>query len=320
MFRIWKILPIIGACGVNASALADCSLDNFGRHPVPPAVLQPPAPVDNTYGHFSYGSDIDTDRNNGIYYAWNFVRNESDQNLPLRWDKAGINQISAAIAMHGVACNRNPIGAVSEGTDFKDYIDHDAPIIYSSANQEQKAWVYKERSVTQAAEPSGSKPSKGDSEGWLQHIFSRFSTNYVDRKGEVREISVVIGSSFSEDKLRIEVTTSDPEQMLGLANLPELLGPERFKDAEEQFKRQGFYVQITNLVDLVGDQTARQVFGENEEETKATFLFLSGQKDGTAVVAIPSSIQLARKRSTMVIFNEGSVVADSIVLFGLPRQ
>ena len=68
-------LIIAIACGVMSSTSYSCTLDAFGNHPQPPAALRPP-PVNNTYAHFSFGSDVWTDQKSGDYYAWNFIEND----------------------------------------------------------------------------------------------------------------------------------------------------------------------------------------------------------------------------------------------------
>ncbi len=209
-------------CGSSYSAFADCPvpLERFGDHPQPPAPIRPP-PVDNTYGHFSFGSDIWTDPDTHAYFSWNFIRNDDAQGLAISWDKAGIDQTSAPIAAGHNTCTFNPLAEQSPALDFPHYIDHDAPIIYSSATKEQKAWVYREpdqRNSSKTGEGGNRRP-----EDWLKHIFSRFATTYVDTVGKNHNIDVTIASAYTSDNLKIQISTITPELTLGIANLPELL-------------------------------------------------------------------------------------------------
>ena len=102
------------------------------------------------------------------------------------------------------------------------YIDKNAPITYSSNNQEQKAWVYAELAIEskilraeasghgedKRSPPAGSEEGK-KIEGWLKHIFSQFVTT-VELKGTRYDVDISINSAYSQEKLQIHVKTSPP--------------------------------------------------------------------------------------------------------------
>jgi hypothetical protein len=88
------LLMIAITCSSICSAFADCPipLEKFGEHAQPPAPYHPP-PVDNTYGHFSFGSDIWIDPDTHSYFAWNFIKNEDAQGLAISWERPGLTRL-----------------------------------------------------------------------------------------------------------------------------------------------------------------------------------------------------------------------------------
>jgi hypothetical protein len=278
--------------------------------------------VDNTYAHFSYGSDFLTDGD--YYYAWNFIKNNDNQELAVNWEKAGIRQISSPIAPSGLTCRMNPIGDRSDHSNFGRYIDRDAPILYSSANQEQQAWVFAAPLATPPTSSGGTSPppSGGPTQSLLpsslRKMFSRFTTSYVDLKGGTRDVDVTIESALSCDGLHIGIVTN-PDLTMGIANLSELLGPDRFKMAFEEFEKQGFDVHADTLVEYAGSEAAKRLLGNDERTANDTFLFLRGKNEGEVVIPLAAGMQLERKTSTMVLLDQDRHfgVADAISLYGL---
>jgi hypothetical protein len=320
MLRKWTVLVVVVSCSASNCAVAACSLSDFGNHVHPPETLRP-QPVDNTYASFSYGSDVWTDQTNGVYYAWNFIRNNSNRILPVQWDKGGINQVAAPIEVGASSCVSNPIAVVSEHPDLEHYIDHDAPIFYSSATIKQEAWAYVEPVAASSSGASAPNEGKKEGEGLLQQIFSKFNTDYVDPKGITHSVDVTIASAFSSASLQIEVRTTTPDLKLGIANLQNLLGYDKVEAAAEQFKKQGFTVRETTLAEMVGPDAARVLLSGNEEASKSTFLFLSGQKGGKAIIALSPDLRIDRRRSTMVMLDQdGGSLATAINLYGLTAQ
>jgi hypothetical protein len=278
--------------------------------------------VDNTYAHFSYGSDFLTDGD--YYYAWNFIKNNDNQELAVNWEKAGIRQISSPIAPGRLTCQMNPIGDRSDSSNFGLYIDRNAPISYSSANQEQQAWVFAAplpAPPTSSGGPSpptpgGQTPSLLPSS--LKKMFSRFTTSYVDLKGGTRDVDVTIESALSSDGLHIGIVTN-PDLTIGIANLLELLGPDGFKVAFEGFEKQGFDVHADTLVKYAGSEAAKRLLGNDERTANDTFLLLQGKNEGAVVIPLAAGMQLERKTSTMVLLDQDHhfAVADPISLYGL---
>jgi hypothetical protein len=275
----------------------------------------------------------------GVYYAWNFIRNDDSQKLSVEWDKAGIRQIgpnALARAPHGKpACIWYAIADQFEQPDFEHnyqrYIDHDAPIIYSSANKEQKAWAYVAPLTAPAggvSPPPSNKQNQGSSSisSIIKNMLSRFSTSYEDASGKTSNIDVTIESSLSSANLYyVDIYTTKPDLIIGIANLPKFLGSDGFKDAVEGFKKSGFIVDIDGLVRYAGLEAAQQLLGNKSQELLANespFLFLHGQEKGYAGIKLPPSMPLARNRSTMVILDQDhrSIAAATITLYGLTAR
>ena len=317
--------------GSSSAAFAECSLAEFGHHPRPPSPIRP-HPVDNTYAQFSYGSDVWTNPQTGGYEAWNFIKNEDTQKtLAVDWPEAGLHyNIGSALLSGQLACNYNSIADPSDNPgDFTKYIDKNAPITYSSNNQEQKAWVYAELAIeskdsgpSSAGEkrspPAGSEEGK-KIEGWLKHIFSRFVTT-VELKGTRYDVDISINSAYSQEKLQIDVKTSPPNLTIGIAKLDEFLGNDNFKLALAQFKEQGYSAQVKPAYEAMGYDFAKEVF--SERAVKSTLLLLGGQKGATATVPLPSSAKLMRQPSIMVILDGDGhpIAADGIRLYQITPQ
>ena len=228
-----------------------------------------------------------------------------------------------------LACNYNSLADSSDNPDFEKYIDKNAPITYSSSNQEQKAWVYAEP----ANEGKESGPSSGGgktsepgspeagkkTEGWLKHIFSRFVTT-VDIKGTRYDVDVSIDSAYSQEKLQIDVKTNPQNLTIGIAKLYEFLGGANFNLAREQFKEQGYFVQVKPAYEAMGYDAATELLSEGG--VKSTILLLGGQKGGTAAVPIPPRAKLMRQPSIMVILDGDGhpIAADGIRLYQLTLQ
>jgi hypothetical protein len=315
--------------GNSSATFAECSLAEFGRHPQPPSPIRP-HPVDNTYAQFSYGSDVWTNPQTGGYEAWNFIKNEdTKKSLSIDWPKAELHyNIGNTLLPNQIACNYNSIAGPSDKPDFDKYIDKDAPIKYSSNNQEQKAWVYaeptnekKDSGPNSGGDKTGPASSEegGKTEGWLKHVFSRFVTT-VDLKGTRYDADISIYSAYSQEKLKIDIKTIPPNLTIGIAKLDEFLGGEGFKLALEQFKEQGYFVGVKPAYEAIGYDTAKELL--SEAEVKSAFLLLGGQKGGTATVPLPPHAKLMRQPSIMVILDGDGhpIAADGIRLYQLTLQ
>jgi hypothetical protein len=333
MMRPSALFFAILVAGNSSAAFAECSLAEFGHHPQPPSPIRP-HPVDNPYAQFSYGSDVWTNPETGGYEAWNFLKNENTQrSLAADWPRAGIHyNIGSTLLPGQLACNYNSLAEPSDNPDFNKYIDKNAPITYSSNNQKQEAWVYAEP----ANDSKDSGPSSGGAktgpasseevkktEGWLNHIFSRFLTT-VDLKGTRYDVDISIDSAYSQERLKIEVKTSPPNLTIGIAKLDEFLGGDNFKLAFEQFKEQGYFVEAKPAYEVMGLDTAKELLseGQREGDVKSTLLMLGGQKGGTVAVPLPPHAKLVRQPSIVVILDGDGhpIAADGIRLYQLTLQ
>jgi hypothetical protein len=317
--------------GNISDAFAECSLTEFGHHPQPPSPIRP-HPVDNTYAQFSYGSDVWTNPQTGGYEAWNFIKNEDTQkSLAVDWPKAGIHyNIGSTLLPNQLACNYNSMAEPSDNPDFAEYIDKNAPITYSSNNEEQKAWVYAlptNESKDSGPSPGGVKdsgPANSDAskkaQGWLKHTFSRFVTAVDLKEGARQDIDIRIASAYDQEKLQIDVETYPPNLTIGIAKLSEFLGQDNFKLAWEQFKSQGYSVQVEPAYQAIGYDAAKKLLGE--EQVKSTLMLLTGQKGGTAAVPISPGTKLVRQPSIMIILDSDGhpIAADGIRLYQLMLQ
>ena len=325
------LLFAILVAGDSSAAFAECSLVEFGHHKQPPSPIRP-HPVDNTYAQFSYGPDVWTNPETGGYEAWNFIRNDDKKSLAVDWPKAGLHyNIGGTLLPGQLACNYNSIAEPSDNPDFIKYIDKDAPITYSSSNQEQKAWIYAEPTKEPANESKESGPSSGGAagpagseagkkiEGWLKHTFSRFVTT-ADLKGTRYDVDVRIDSAYSQDKLKIDVETFPPNLTVGIAKLYEFLGDDNLKSIAEQFKKQGYWVKILAAYEAMGYDAAKQLLSEGEVKTPV--LLLKGEKNGGATVPISPNAKPMRQPSVVVIFDDDGhpIAADGIRLFQLTPQ
>jgi hypothetical protein len=256
------------------------------------------------------------------YFSWNFIKNEDNsdpQGLPISWEKARIDQTSAAIAPGHNTCTFNPLTEQSPTLDFTYYMDHNAPIIYSSATKEQKAWVYREPDQDPTKRPASENGEPGNKgpEDWLKHIFSRFATTYVDTAGKNHDVDVSITSAYTDNNLTIQISTITPELPIGIVNLPELLGStDRFEKVVEQFKKQGFGVEVKPAYDVMDSEKVQRLLNG---KGKATVLLLQGSKGGAAIVPFLADTTPMRKQSTMLILDHDGhpMISSRITLYGL---
>jgi len=236
----------LAALLITTTARAGCDLNGFDGT-APSAVR---GPVDNEYGKFEWGSDVDV--NDAQAWIWNFiVNNGSDKSLSATWKKAGIRiGIANPLPPNEAYCNQYPVSAYGKDTD--------APIVYGT--QTQQAAVYMRINEKRASNT----------------ISSTVQTAYEDEQKKLNVISVTINFYISDNILKNVEVISPQDIYVGLSGLSEILRPQIASDFLNAAEGQGGAVALTSYRDFANDSEIEQTFETIPLLDKYSIIFVKG--------------------------------------------
>ena len=228
-------------------------------------------------------------------------------------------EVPPGIAGGGIVCIYNFIAFESASPDTDRYVT-DAPITYTASSVTKDASAYV-KPKTVAAIPTDAKPTSPD--GWGTYIESQFALDYLDDKGLNRNVNVIFTSAFSQHLVSVNLEVGDAGQIIGIADVDDVLGSDASKTAEEQLSKQTFTVNEVSLYKFAGAESTKALLGKDSDNLgKRPFLFISGQQKGSFTVPVGSRGQPVPTRVTIVVLDQGrvSLSANEITLYGWPSK
>jgi hypothetical protein len=237
------------------AASAHCDLHRFDQTP-PRAISDI---VSNQFADFTWASDVDTI--DGRLWVWHYILNtHKDSGLGAVWEKADIRiPLTHPLPPGEAFCNRFLAASVLPNPDT------DAPIVYGTNQQRQRAAVF-------VAE----KPPK------VGETSSSISTTYSDESGKAIDVNVQLTTSKTTKGFSVYLEHS-PDLVIGISGLPRALSESQFKEIRDTVGNQNSAVERATYFGYA-KADPQSVFDSNSADhsfwngldPKADYLFFSG--------------------------------------------
>lgn len=268
------LLGLAVSCSTVAASAA-CNIKNFDR--TPPHAIK--SDVDNQFAHFEWASDVD-DRN-GQVWIWNYIHNERyDAGLGAVWKKAGIRiPITHPLPPKEVFCNRYLVLSARKKPDT------DAPIVYGTNSQNQRAAVY----LSEDAKTTSSS----------------VNSSVIDKQGKVRSLFVNIRTGPTSIGTYF-ILEHSPNLMIAIPALAKFLSADQFGMFRNQLSKQkatatkGPYYKLA-MQDPY--KTFAQLYSKDEALAlaKDELVFIGGSSIVKTEIPAKKTKEVA---TDMIVFNE----------------
>jgi len=267
------IIGMLCSCGFSFAA---CDLREFDR--TEPHAIK--SQVDNQFAQFEWATDVDV--LSGQDWIWHYIWNKNrSAGLGALWKKADIRiPLTAPLAPGAAHCNHFLVNA------FRPEPDADAPIVYGTNSQTQRAAVY----------VAASPPS--------QRTGGYFDSTYVDENGKRIDLHIAVFSKASPGGYTLFIEKYPTDITIAFSKLaPVCVGP--FAGPEDAIPAFCKQVRIQTLEDAKIDKASlASVFSPAELAERRTqdylFFALRELKSGHEI----------RARSLLVT-NSELIVLDS---------
>jgi hypothetical protein len=258
------------------AAFAFCDLTGFDR--TQPAAIR--GSVNNQFANFEWASDVDLI--DGRLWVWHYILNRRPD-LPIggHWDKAGIIMPLANPLPPGkAACNQFLADSIQTNPDT------DAPIIYGTNEQQQRAAVYVANKPPKAADTS-----------------SKIRSSYVGEGGGVIDLSIDLSTVQTSNGFQI-VLDHSPGLVVGIADISKALSSDQLERLAIMAKEQGAFVARATYSQFTkqSPDAALNLFPkENRPKEDTEFLFFAGR----SLTKFELKAEAVQKVSAnMIVFDE----------------
>ena len=123
--------------------------------------------------------------------------------------------------------------------------------------------------------------------------------------------------------MSVNLEVGDAGQIIGIADVDDVLGSDASKTAEEQLSKQTFTVNEVSLYKFAGADSTKALLGKDSDNLgKRPFLFISGQQKDLSPFLLIKRPAGAEARVTIVVLDQGrvSLSANEITLYGWPSK